>query len=288
MFHNLFRRLISLILRLLYNTRPSLTQALQGPDVTIARNPMPTNVELLRIELGTLFGLNDLNEIQYENEPEPSLGPLFWLGGCEDGFVQGYGIDVDNGTIARTQRLLNTETRSSDPDDLQHIDEYISIFTEAKLKKKGIEHNIGLTHRLPHNLTHETSTPCILLRSNSGEGQALLRHWQANGIPQNLRKVGFATPEDIWRPWCLALVDDEVASVAFTARISDQGAELGLVTIDAYRGKGLGAAATAGWTWFPEFAGKELFYSADVQNESSQRVVERLGLERIGWSLRIY
>ncbi|WP_312367172.1 GNAT family N-acetyltransferase [Ensifer sp.] len=83
------------------------------------------------------------------------------------------------------------------------------------------------------------------------------------------------------------MVEGEVASLAFAARLADNGAELGLVTTKAFRGQGFAAAATAGWTRLPTLRSRTLFYSTDRDNISSQRVAERLGLHLRGASLRI-
>ena len=83
------------------------------------------------------------------------------------------------------------------------------------------------------------------------------------------------------------LAGDEIASLAFAAGVGPASAEVGLYTFPAFRGRGLGAAATAAWTSHPALAGKTLFYGTDRENVSSQRVVERLGLPVLGTSLSI-
>ena len=98
---------------------------------------------------------------------------------------------------------------------------------------------------------------------------------------------GFRQIEDLWPPWCAAMVDGEIASLAFTTRLSAVGAELGLATAKSFRGRGLAAAATAGWTGLPVLHSRALFYSTSRTNLSSQRVVARLGLRFIGTSFRI-
>jgi predicted GNAT family acetyltransferase len=82
-------------------------------------------------------------------------------------------------------------------------------------------------------------------------------------------------------------VEGEIAAMAFAARLSDAGAEIGVYTFPAYRGQGCAAAATAAWSSLAALSGRELFYSTLTSNRSSQRVAERLGLEQIGVGLRV-
>ena len=134
-----------------------------------------------------------------------------------------------------------------------------------------------------HDGEDTRSTPCITRKLTSREPDAMT---VSQGVI--LLDLGFQSGADLWPPWCAAFVQDEVAAVAFCARLSDDGAELGLVTVKHFRGQGLAAAVTAAWTHHPELERKKLFYSMDTKNESSQKVAERLGLMPVGWSLRIY
>lgn len=108
-----------------------------------------------------------------------------------------------------------------------------------------------------------------------------------DGVPESWFDLGFHGVADFWSPWCAAIVDGEVASLACAARLTDSGAELGLVTAKAFRGRGFGAAATAGWSRLPTLRSRTLFYSTDRDNASSKRVASRLGLRHHGASLRI-
>ncbi len=99
--------------------------------------------------------------------------------------------------------------------------------------------------------------------------------------------MGFTSLGEFWPPWSIAMDGDEIASIAFTVAKNHHAAEVGLATMPAFRGRGLGAAATAGWASHPELGGRALFYSTSRANVSSQRVVERLQLRFLGASLRI-
>ncbi|MGH7925599.1 MAG: GNAT family N-acetyltransferase, partial [Candidatus Binatus sp.] len=108
-------------------------------------------------------------------------------------------------------------------------------------------------------------------------------------MPGYMVEAGFKSVADFWEPWCVALDgnDGEIASMAFAARLGDAGAEIGVYTFPKYRGRGLAAAVTASWSSMPSLNRRALFYSTAKSNRSSQQVAARLGLRRIGASIRI-
>jgi predicted GNAT family acetyltransferase len=106
-------------------------------------------------------------------------------------------------------------------------------------------------------------------------------------MPEALVALGFVDVGEFWAPWCVALEGDEIASIAFAARLGPAGAETGVATVPALRGRGFAAAATAGWASLPALDGRTLFYSTSRTNLSSQRVAQRLGLRFIGATFSI-
>jgi predicted GNAT family acetyltransferase len=115
----------------------------------------------------------------------------------------------------------------------------------------------------------------------------MLSRLAEQGMPQSLREAGFVGVGDFWEPWCVAFDGGEIASMAFAARIGVFGAGIGVYTFPGFRGRGLGASVTASWSSLPSLRGRDLFYSALTTNTSSRRVTDRLGLARIGASVRI-
>jgi RimJ/RimL family protein N-acetyltransferase len=106
-------------------------------------------------------------------------------------------------------------------------------------------------------------------------------------MPASLVALGFPDTGEFWPPWAAVFDGDEIAALGFAARLGARGADLGLVTVPAFRGRGYGAAATAAWAAHPALANRTLFYSTTLTNLSSQRVVARLGLRFIGTTCRI-
>lgn len=161
----------------------------------------------------------------------------------------------------------------------------VHVARYRRLLGMGVEPGFGLIYELPHGL--QASSGMDVIMGDSARVQALADRLRRDGMPQALVELGFVRPADFWTPWVAVMVDDEIASIAFAARLSDVGAELGLVTVAAFRGRGFGAEATAAWSRLDVLGDRTLFYSTERPNRSSRRVTERLGLHLRGASMRI-
>ncbi|EFA4119653.1 GNAT family N-acetyltransferase [Escherichia coli] len=238
-------------------------------------------MDWLNIDYCTLFQLRNDGRIERENDPDNSPGPRFWLAGCAEGNIFGVRDDLPDDVYTELESLAASEPAFTHPATPRHLDRYLSLFNEDG----PVAYDLGLIYELPHALSYRSDARII--GSDSAEGQDLMLSWAAEGVPDGLVELGFREVTDFWEPWCVATVDRRIASVAFAARLSEVGAELGLVTAKAFRGQGLGAATTAGWSRHPALQSRTLFYSTDRNNVSSQYVAERLGLRLRGASLRI-
>ena len=109
---------------------------------------------------------------------------------------------------------------------------------------------------------------------------------QRDGVPKGMADAGFVDLTHFWEPWCVALVNDDIAAIAFGVRKGLLAAEIGVYTVAPYRGRGLAAAATAAWsTLLPRHP--VLFYATHRDNAASQRVIAKLRLPFLGESFRI-
>lgn len=236
----------------------------------------------LTTDFHTLFRLDDIGRIERQNDPDRSPGPRFWLGGCAAGNVWGIGAGVPDDVAGELEARAAEEPPFVHPALPRHLDRYLSVLaSDAEVEAQVF----GLIYELPHQLPRVAGVD--LVDGESAEGQALLRSLRDDGMPRGLHEAGFLTPADFWPPWCAARVDGEIASIAFAARLSEVGAELGVTTAEAFRGHGMAAAATAGSSRLASLRSRTLFYSTTRDNVSSQRVTARLGLRLRGASLRI-
>lgn len=90
-------------------------------------------------------------------------------------------------------------------------------------------------------------------------------------------------------PWAMVAHGQRIVSLCHTPiPLTEHAAECGAWTDPEFRGRGHAAATTARWAELLRPSGRHLFYGADLENRSSHRVAQRLGLRRLGyqWVLR--
>ena len=239
--------------------------------------------ELLGIRTTTNFVLSASGRILHQNSPDKEPGPRLYLAGCQSANVTLIRHDVGERTAQAIERLAADEPPLRDRDSLPvRLDEYLDLLSaEAPVE----QWDAGLIWTFPDHLDYEH--PAVLVGSDTPEGDRLLDRLTEQGMPEALLVAGFVDVGEFWAPWCVALQGDEIASIAFAARLGPAAAETGVYTFAAFRGRGLAPAATAGWASLPALSGRRLFYSTSRTNISSQRVTQRLGLRFIGASLTI-
>ncbi|MES3027803.1 MAG: GNAT family N-acetyltransferase [Pseudomonadota bacterium] len=247
-----------------------------------AAAPALSDWSLINTELGTRFTLTATGRIEREADPDGSPGPLMFLAGCDSGNLVQFGHELGSDLVAELDALAAEEPPLSKPDAVPiHLGRYLEL-----LRPFGpLETHPGLSFHLPHRAPAPITAS--LIASGTVEGDQLEAILAREGMAPDLVEMGFRGIGDLWAPWCLALQDGQIASLAFTARLGADGAELGLATLPAFRGRGLAAAATAGWSALPALAERTLFYSTAMSNLASQRVVAKLRLKFLGPTLSI-
>jgi hypothetical protein len=234
--------------------------------------------ELLALQTSTIFVLADNGWILRSNAPDRHAGPRLYLAGSNSGNVVRLRNDVGQDIAGAIERLAAREPMLDAPDSTPvHLDHYLRLLSQHGSMAIC---RPGLIWTFPETLRHVR--PALLIISGTRSGDALLARYATEGIPGALVAAGFVDTSHFWEPWCVALDGQEIASIAFTPGLSPGAAETGVHTMPAFRRRGFGAAAVAGWAKHPQLVGRALFYSTDRENVSSQRVAARLGLRFIG------
>lgn len=242
-----------------------------------------TDLDLLHLEGRTLFVLTAQGLILRENDPDRSPGPQFWLAGSVEGNVARLNHAVAGDVAAKIAALAAGEPPFHEPATLpRHIARYEELLATAGAR---VERSLELIHDLPHRLDYPRGARLVV--SGSEAGARFVADIQRRSMPRSLIDLNMREVKDLWVPWVILLEEGEVAAMAFAARFSGEGAELGLVTVPEFRSRGFAGLVTAAWTNLPELADRRLFYGADQDNLASGRVIARLGLRRIGVSLRL-
>ncbi|MGH2532831.1 MAG: GNAT family N-acetyltransferase, partial [Thermomicrobiales bacterium] len=83
-----------------------------------------------------------------------------------------------------------------------------------------------------------------------------------------------------------AVVDEQLVAVAFTSARSDRHAEVGVVTLEPWRGRGLSTAAAALVCTDIQTAGQTPVWSTSEENAASRQVGVKLGFIEV--SRRVY
>lgn len=227
---------------------------------------------VLEIHRRTAFTFDERGRMVHESAPDRSRGKRFSFTGCPDGNLGVVRDDVADAVAVELMRLLADEPPLSDPASAPlYSYEYSGLLGGAGM--------LGLLWSFPHPLHREDGVH--LVWSGSDEAEDLLRRFE-QVMPPGLAEMGFGAPSGPWAPWCVALVGGRVASVAQTVRSGPDGAEVGVGTDPSFRGRGLAAAVSAGWSRHAQLSDRTLFYSTARQNTSSTRVTERLGLRFLG------
>ncbi len=244
---------------------------------------MAIELDALATQLRTTFVLDASGRIERENDPDRSPGPRFWLAGCASGNVVGVRADVPEAAAVEVLALAATEAPFHAPGARpRHFDRYVELLSH---RGRAPEPEFGLLYSFPHGVTHASAV--ALVDSESDEGERLLETLARDGMPEGLRAMGFGDVSEFWAPWCVALHEGQAVSVAFAARLSEGGAEIGVATATAWRGRGYATAAAARWSALPSLRSRRLFYGTTQANASSQRVAARLGLRPLGANLRL-
>jgi len=239
--------------------------------------------DLLAIEAATIYVLTDSGRILHKSSPDHDAGPRFRLASCASGNIVLVRHDVGESIAHAIEGLAAREPALPPPDGAPvYLNEYRSFLAvEAPVESS----DSGLIWTFPDRLDYDH--PADLVRSDTPAGDRLLAGLTESGMPEALAKMGFVDVGEFWTPWCVALHGEEIASIAFTVGLGHASAEVGVATVPAFRGRGLAAAATAGWASLKANSERVLFYVASRSNVSSHRVTQRLGLRPIGTDLTI-
>jgi hypothetical protein len=240
------------------------------------------DLRLLQVDIDTMFVMSATGRIERENDLDRSSGPRVFFVGGPFGNLTRIRYDVDDDVAIRILKVAANEPPWRDPDVMPACAEKIVALLSGS-QPPSI--SPALIYQLPNGLRYEHTA--AIVRSDSDEGRQMLARLADRGVPDYMQTAGFKGVGDFWEPWCVALDGNEIAAIAFAARLGVSGAELGVYTFPKYRGRGLASAVTAAWSSMPSLNQHALFYSTHKSNRSSQRVTARLGLRLVGTSVRI-
>jgi hypothetical protein len=233
--------------------------------------PEPTALALLRIEVDTLWtrdanGRLDRVRVTWKQIAAPYLTVVSGGGG--------HFAEVSNAVPVDVARDL------ADMVDAHAVDPATGVPEIADVLRGRVDREMGPTtigggpsYVVPAGASYDSGA--VIETSTDQDAEALRGRMPDDDV------------DGTGGPWAVAVVDGTVAAMCSTSRRTELGVEAGLWTYAGFRGRGHAAAATAAWAALFSDAVVR-FYSTAFTNRSSQRVTERLGLPRLGWTWQLH
>ena len=238
---------------------------------------------LLSVDAAATFVTDAAGRMVRQNDPERTPAPAMFFAGCERGNMFLLRSDISAPVAQQIAALVAREPPFAElgaqPLFIERYRELLGLETPTP------ERAFAQIHRLPRDLSFEHHA--TIVKQGTVEGDGLFAELKRHGLPAALRAMGFADVSHLWEPWCVAVVRSDIAAIAFAARLGESGAEIGVATMPAFRGRRLAPAVTAGWSSLPQLGARALFYSTTRDNVASQHVIARLGLPLVGVSVRL-
>lgn len=146
-----------------------------------------------------------------------------------------------------------------------------------------IEENIGMPVRYYGDIYHVLSKPVPDFPNHAVRQLTLADLKRLESAPAEVRGGGFGSTRSLLTQGVVAcaVVSDNIVSIAHTAARSDRYAEIGVFTLEAWRGSGFATAAAAIVARRVQEAGQTPVWSAGEDNMASLRVAQKLGFTEV-------
>ena len=222
-----------------------------------------SDIELLKIQVETLFKTDDVGRLRVVNEPygdSSPTAPSLFVGTARTGSIVRFGSDLPEHVCRRIEALIGDHPHVGDFDlDPPYLDDLMDVM-RPHLK----------TERVWKGPAYRFSKSILSLDLGvrvTNENSHLLKAEFADFIP-DLNGIGSVA----------AVVErGRAVSVCHSARRSARAEEAGLETIPSRVGRGYATAAVARWARMVQDRGRIPLYSTSWDNAASQRVAEKLG-----------
>lgn len=222
---------------------------------------MLTDLELMEVQVETLFTHDGHGQLQYINELNGGRAPRFFWGRTKEGGIWRFRSDLPKELVSKLTALCLAEPVAT---NLRESPAHLAACTDILRAHEEIARIwAGPAYRFPDRIGWPTS-----LTNITEQNADLLRDFFTDWVPG----IGSIQP-------CIAVVDDgRAVSVCCSVRISPQAHEAGVETAERYRGRGYAPVVVAGWATAVRGLGRIPLYSTSWENAASQHVASKLGL----------
>jgi len=232
-----------------------------------------SDLQLLQLQVDALYTHDPSGRILDVNEPGGDRAPRFFLGRTREGAIWRCRDDVAEETVQELERLASEEPiRDNLRAEPRNLDAFLAAL---RVDQEIVSGWSGPAYRFPDELPLQ-ATVTRLTRSNVH----LLRlmSWDLDETVREFEK---------YEPFMAVIEDGAAVSLCHGARLTDQAAEAGVETLEAYRGRGYATAVVAGWAYAIRATDRIPLYSTSWDNLASQAVAHRLGLVQYGTDLSL-
>ena len=236
-----------------------------------------SHLELMDIQINTLFRTNAAGRLLCVNEPGPAEAcppaPRFFLGRTREGNLWRFRADLPPELVRELDELCRNEPVVSDlrtpPRQTAAIRAVLTRTAPVRSEEQGPAYWIAEDRPAPANAVLITPVNLELLRANFADWLKPPPYYEL-------------------RPAAVAVVDDQAVAICCCVRVPGRATEAGVETVPAYRRKGYAAAAVALWAAAVRRLGILPLYDTSWENLASQRVAAKLGMVCYGEDWSIY
>jgi hypothetical protein len=226
--------------------------------------------QLMELHVRALFTHDQNMRLHAINEPWPgeTLAPRLFLGRTNEGAALcRFRHDVPGELVEQLAGLCADEPAVRDVQAKpKHFDEYMNLL-------QGERFSMG-----PCFLVPEEAAPTGRVVRITGEN---ISEFRLDGFEWLAEEIDYVQP-------CVAFVDEgRVVSICRSVRVTPEAHEVGLETLESFRGRGYAAEVVAGWAVAVRARGVLPLYSTSWDNLASQSVARKTALTFYGVNFSI-
>jgi RimJ/RimL family protein N-acetyltransferase len=232
-----------------------------------------SDLQLLQLHVDTLFAHDARGRIRYVNEPGGERAPRFFFGRSREGNIWRGRDDLADETWRVLDALASKEPVHDDlRGEPRHLDAFLAApraDRERASIASGPAYRFPDAFPLPANVTRLTRSGLHVLHLMAWDLEEAAREFERR------------------EPYVAVVENGATISLCHSARLTDQAAEAGVQTVEAYRGRGYASAVVAGWANTVRATGRIALYSTSWNNLASQGVARKLRLVQYGTDLSL-
>ncbi|MBA3946338.1 MAG: GNAT family N-acetyltransferase [Herpetosiphonaceae bacterium] len=225
-----------------------------------------SDLQLLELQADALFTHDATGRIRWINEPGERPAPRFFFGRTKEGNLWRFRHDVPLEVVRRLETLAAAEPVT---DDLCAEPVHLAAYQTALQEHAEIAgQSWGPAYYFPDEI-QVPSNGVMITEANVELLRTLIPELEMQNISREL---------SVRRPWVVIVEHGSGVACCFCARKTEQVAEAGVWTLEAFLRRGYALASATAWAQYLRTTGRIPLYSTSWENIASQAVARKLGL----------